>query len=492
MLSYRQSGLHSSHRIGIAVFALAAFLLFAAAPALADREGEPQSSAWKIVGTVRDALGFPVSGASVRIETSAGSKSQEASTDTTGNFLLQVPDSGSYVLRIEKPGYVDCVERVEISDKKRGSVDVVLLRPEEQATKTKSASEMQFSDKPDFTVAGVTDSTAAGGHGSDVNLRTSEALAKQARALDRPGGESSQPVLKPDSEALRRRRDQIWASLARGEHADLHRELGDIEEELNDSLAAEHEYERATQMDPSEQNYFAWGTELLLHRAIQPAVQVFSKAVEAYPQSERMLAGLGAALHASGLYAQAAQRLCEASDLRPTDATPYFFLGKMVQASQQPLPCAEEKLARFSHDRPDSAPANYYYALALWKQSGNSNSRSVQTQVESLLKNSILADAKFAEAHLQLGIVYSAQGGDQKGLSEYENAVNADPNLAEAHFRLAQAYKKAGETTKAQREFQAYERVQKSEAAAVEQQRREVQQFIVVFKDQPQSSPARP
>ena len=110
--------------------------------------------------------------------------------------------------------------------------------------------------------------------------------------------------------------------------------------------AAVHEYERAAQLDPSEQNYFAWATELLLHRAIQPAAEVFKKGAAAHPHSERMLAGLGAALYASGLYAQAAEQVCAASDLNPADVTPYLFLGKMVQASSQPLPCTEEKLAQ--------------------------------------------------------------------------------------------------------------------------------------------------
>ena len=38
---------------------------------------------------------------------------------------------------------------------------------------------MEFADKPDFTIAGVTDWTAVGGHGSDSTLRTSEDLARE-------------------------------------------------------------------------------------------------------------------------------------------------------------------------------------------------------------------------------------------------------------------------------------------------------------------------
>ena len=46
--------------------------------------------------------------------------------------------------------------------------------------------EFEFSDKPDFTVAGVTDWTAVGGHGSDVTLRTSESLARETLTLKAP------------------------------------------------------------------------------------------------------------------------------------------------------------------------------------------------------------------------------------------------------------------------------------------------------------------
>jgi tetratricopeptide (TPR) repeat protein len=43
----------------------------------------------------------------------------------------------------------------------------------------------EFFDEPQFTVAGVTDPTNLGGHGSDTIVRTKEALAKQAVGLSR-------------------------------------------------------------------------------------------------------------------------------------------------------------------------------------------------------------------------------------------------------------------------------------------------------------------
>ena len=95
------------------------------------------------------------------------------------------------------------------------------------------------------------------------------------------------------------------------------------------------EYEKAARMDPSEQNYFEWGTELLLHKAAEPAVEVFARGSSAHPNSARLLTGLGAALYSNGSWDEAARRLCEASDLQPADSAPYLFLGKIEKTTSR-------------------------------------------------------------------------------------------------------------------------------------------------------------
>ena len=45
-----------------------------------------------------------------------------------------------------------------------------------------SGAQIEFADDPNFAVAGVTDWTAVGGHGSDAVLRTSEDLTQIGRA----------------------------------------------------------------------------------------------------------------------------------------------------------------------------------------------------------------------------------------------------------------------------------------------------------------------
>ena len=85
--------------------------------------------------------------------------------------------------------------------------------------------------------------------------------------------------------------------------------------------------------------------------------------------------------------------------------------------------------------------------------------------------------------------MYSSQNRYEFAIAAYKKAIEAQPQLGEAHYRLAQAYKRTGEQKKAQQEFQAYQQIEKQEAADIERKRREVRQFLIVLKDPPANSP---
>ena len=146
---------------------------------------------------------------------------------------------------------------------------------------------------------------------------------------------------------LQQAREHVTNLLKRQNNADVHRMAGALDEKLGDPLAAVQQYQQAASLDPSEQNYFAWGSELLLHRAVWQAAEVFRNGVKAYPESARLLTALGTALFAGALYDEAARSLCEASDLDPANPEPYLFMGKVEMAAPTPLACTESKLARF-------------------------------------------------------------------------------------------------------------------------------------------------
>lgn len=273
------------------------------------------------------------------------------------------------------------------------------------------------------------------------------------------------------------------------QQAEVHHLLGDIEEKLGNPLAAVRDYQRAAELNPSEPNLFDWGADLLMHRAYEPAIEVFTKGNRLFPRSARILAGLGVAAYARGAYDQAAQYLCEASDLNPDDPNPYLFLGKMQSIKTTQPECGVERLGRFVTVQPDNALANYYYALSLWNQHEASGSIENLTQVESLLERAAHLDPKFGAAYLQLGILCWERGNPSKAISFYQQATEASPTLAEAHYRLSQAYSRAGEKSRAQVELQLYEQLSKQSEDEAERGRREIQQFVYTLRDQT-STPA--
>jgi tetratricopeptide (TPR) repeat protein len=269
------------------------------------------------------------------------------------------------------------------------------------------------------------------------------------------------------------------------DNADLHRLAGSIDEKLGDPLAAVHEYEQAVRMDPSEQNYFEWGSELLYHRAIWQAQAIFEQGVKAYPKSARMLTALGAALFAGALYDDAAHRLCEASDLNPADPEPYTFMGKIEVAAPTPLACVSQKLERFVQLQPDNALANYFYAMALWKEYGRLTDQQTLDRIEGMLTRAISIDPKLAEAYLQLGNLAASRREYQKAIKLYSEAIEINPRLSEAHYRLGIAYERVGEKDKAKFEFQMHDEIEKKTAAEVQRQRKDVKQFVIALPAKP-------
>ena len=273
--------------------------------------------------------------------------------------------------------------------------------PVKPATGKPNEQTPEFFDEPQFTVAGVTQATNSGGHGSDTVLRTTEALAKATVLLSKESAGSSTAAASAAAEsslrdAVAREPENFEANRQLGKllvdngraaegvpylerasqrnpgDPELHHLLADVEEKLGNPLEAVREYQRAAELDPSEPHLFDWGIELLTHRALQPATEVFTKGNRLFPKSVRMLIALGVSWYARGSYDQAAQCLVNASDLAPDNPTPYLFLGKMQSVETAPSEGSVERLRRFAQLQPDNALANYYYAVSLWKQSASS------------------------------------------------------------------------------------------------------------------------
>jgi tetratricopeptide (TPR) repeat protein len=162
----------------------------------------------------------------------------------------------------------------------------------------------------------------------------------------------------------------------------------------------------------------------------------------------------------------------------------------MEKTVSAPLPCGEEKLARFARVQPANALANYYYAVSLWKRQRGSADSAASRQAEALLEKAVRLDPKFGEAYVQLGTIFFARNDFARAMQAFQRAIAASPQLSEAHYRLSLAYKRTGDDARAHQEFDAYKQAQKTETAEVEHQRSELKQFLIILKNQP--DPAAP
>jgi len=512
-------------------------------------------------GFVRDSDGRPVANANVCLQAhSTPAKDAQpviVRTDSAGAYRFSAIRSATYSLSAELAGYATTTSNsVSLKENESRTIDLT-LELTETADRQSSTTLPQFFDEPRFTVAGVTDTTTLGGHGSDAIVRNREAVVQATVSLSELSPRNSPPVSKnpaaerslresvdhdpksfgpnyelgtllvaegkarealpyleqasranpgdygsayelalarADSSDYERARQDIQALLAAQtksgeEKAEPHHLLAEVDEKLGNPLQAVKEFQRAAELNPSESNLFDWASELLEHRAVEPAFEVFAKGNRLFPRSVRMLAGLGASWYARGSYENAALRLCEASDLDPNDPNPYLLMGKMQAAETTQSEAIVERLRRFVRQQPQNALANYFYAVSLWKARKSADDVSDLSQIKSLLQKAVQLDPKLGLGYLQLGILYAEQRDPTRAIAAYRQAISATPQLEEAHYRLAQLYRQTGETANAEAELQLYAQISKQQAEATERQRHQVQQFVFQLGDQTSPQP---
>ena len=281
---------------------------------------------------------------------------------------------------------------------------------------------------------------------------------------------------------LSQAKQQAQSLLQQKNTAELHNLLGQIEEKNGEFVAAANEYETAAHMDPSEQNLFDWGSEFLLHRTYEPAIDVFQQATLRYPNSPRLFTGLGMALYSRGKYDEAVKALLTAADLNPADPRPYLFLSKAYESSPNQADDVIQRFRRFAELQPRNALAIYYYAMSLWKGKRAEDPGFDLGQIESLLQKVVTLDPAMPEAHVQLGNLYADQHQYAKSIPEYQRALELNANLPDAHYRLGQDYVHTGQKERAQEEFAVYQRLRAQHMADLDKERAEVKQFVYSAK----------
>ena len=425
-----------------------------------------------ITGRVCDSENRAIENATVSLESDDHTHTFTFQSDSQGRYRFTEVPSGSYELRANKSGYGIAKNGpfvLHVAESK--SIELRLPAEAAGASREDNPAAVKFSDEIHFNVAGVSDPSNLGGHGSDTVLRTKETLAKETASLNRDA--AIQPNTNSDTEDV----------------ANNHARLAEAAESEGRPLDAVREYQRAAELRPNESHLFAWGADLLLHSAFEPAIEVFTKGHKLYPDSVRMLLGLSVAAYDQGAMEQGKKLLLEACDLNPADPTPYLFLGTILQTEKIEPPGWAQRFKRFAELHPENALAHYYYAVALFKYETAPKS---STTIESELKRAVEIDPQLGDAYTQLGILCVQREDYSGAISFFQKAIQTTPLADEAHYRLAQVYRQRGETEKASKEIELFKQISEQKKSDADRERHKIQQFVYTLRSASLSPSSQP
>ena len=241
--------------------------------------------------------------------------------------------------------------------------------------------------------------------------------------------------------------------------AQLYSTLGSLEEEAGRYQDAVNDFGKAVELDPDTDQYrFELGSEYLSHSAYSQALEVFEAGSAKFPASSSQQLGVGLAYYALRQYPSAAEALLRALALDPSSRTAFSawntstsFFGPSEWKKMLPV------LQRLAEARPASAQIQYCYGVCLFHCQVASGSSPDFKNAQSVLEEAIRLEARFPEAHLELGNLYMEERQSQSAVREFNEALGLDPRSLTARYRLAQAYRTVGNVQLAKQELALYE-----------------------------------
>ncbi len=251
--------------------------------------------------------------------------------------------------------------------------------------------------------------------------------------------------------------------------------LAEVEEKSGHYEAAVRHFKRAAELDPSEPNLYAYGSELMQHWTFPAAIEILSFASHKYPESERLQMGLGIAYYGNSAYDKAVPVFETLLAKQPDSAAAADLLGRSCSAISggQQAGCAT--LRQFAQMHPANAPASLYAAIAILHQPAEQQDSGA---VESLLRNALRVDPKLAEAWYQLAVLQQTRNEWQASAASLDRALGVRPAYPEAHYRLARAYSHLGKRDEAQQQIALQQKYAAETKAAENKRMQEVMTFL--------------
>lgn len=263
--------------------------------------------------------------------------------------------------------------------------------------------------------------------------------------------------------------------------AELHNLLASLEETTGDYLGAARDYQRAVELEPTnEQYYFDLGMEYLVHFTFDPAQEVFRVGAQKFSNSVRQHVGLGYAHYGMREYLPAAEAFLDALEIAPSSPTAYAAWNSLPAflapaEAERILP----RLRRLAELYPQSAEAQYCYGVLLLRNGQANDRRENIEEARPLLERAIALKPGLADAHLELGNLFVALKQNEKAVTEFKEGVRLNPRSEMGHYRLGQIYRNLHQLELAQKELALYTQLTHTRRELMARNRAAISQFIL-------------
>lgn len=257
--------------------------------------------------------------------------------------------------------------------------------------------------------------------------------------------------------------------------------LGGLEEESGHYVEAVASYQRAVELDPSnEQYYFDLGIEYLTHFTFGPAAEVYRVGTQKFPDSSRQFLGSGFSHYAVREYREAADAFTKALEIDP-DSPAAFQAWKSLLDSLPPNDWAPllPRLDTLAKAHPQSAELAFCHGAGLFRSEFAKGSGGSFDQAQALLEKSVRLKPEFPAAHLELGALYAAKKQNQKAVDEYVQVIRQDGKSEVPHYRLGQLYREMNKLDLAAKELTQYQELARAHQEQLKRNRSTIQQFVI-------------
>lgn len=228
-------------------------------------------------------------------------------------------------------------------------------------------------------------------------------------------------------------------------------------EGTNDLPQAISEVEAALRIEPrNEAAHLQLGQIFLSHNTPLAALEVFSEALQMFPQSFLIRLGRGLALKEIARYDESAAELRVCLSRQPSSGIAFDALATVLLLSSR-----FEEVQQVSDAYSNRNPADfrgYFYMAAGREGAGLPDDPSLK-----LLRTSLELNPTFAASLSLVGKILLRRNSLQEAAVALERSLALRPDHVPSHMTLANVYRKLGREADAAREFQSIRELHEKE-----------------------------